>query len=323
MMVRIAWMMISLHLLLNLSSSSAFVSLPPRSAAFCCNNKQQQRSSSSLLLFGTSTPSTDEAVVTLKNELLNSIQHLKTIQSHDGDFSIDFGVKGGELNSTSRAPQKVNYYSISNAVGEAADVVMSICNQLAAINPTKEPTLHLGDTDHGTQCPLHGTWKLLFTTAADATFSTNSTRGDAKAQNVVDAVRGRITNTITFCNRNNNDNDDFGGSTEPVLKQLNVIIQATAMSTHRVGLQFQYVKAHLTKFFFIPLNWTLYIPVPAAFITRCIVFFSRVFKGQTKAVPQAYFDVLYLDKDLRIHKTGEDNLFVQARETWEDAKRLL
>jgi PAP_fibrillin len=295
MMIRIAFLISLLQL------SAAFVSLP-RSALYC---RPQQR------LFG--TPSAE--AVTLKNELLSSIQNLKTLRAQDGDFSIDFGVKGGELNSTSRAPQKVNYYSISDHVGKAADAVMAVCEQLANVSPTKEPTLHLGDQINGTLCPLNGAWKLLFTTAADASFSKNSTRGDARAQNVVDGVKGRITNIIDFCMKED--------GTEPVLKQLNVVIKATALSKHRVGLQFQYVKAHLTKLFFIPIKWTLYIPVPAAFITRCIVFFSRVFKGQAKAVPQAYFDVLYLDKDLRIHKTGEDNLFVQARETWEGAQGLL
>ena len=36
---------------------------------------------------------------------------------------------------------------------------------------------------------------------ADASFSSNSTRGDARASNEVDAVAGRITNVITFANR--------------------------------------------------------------------------------------------------------------------------
>ena len=259
------------------------------------------------------TPSPDAAI--LNDELLSSIKYLRTQQEKDGYFAIDFGVKGGELNSTSRAPQKVNYYAISENVGAAADGVIGICEKLGKISPTEEPTQYLGDKMKGNLSPLNGAWKLLFTTAADASFSKNSTRGDAKAQNVVDAGKGRITNIIDFYMKED--------GTEPLLKQLNVVIKATALSSHRVGLQFKFVKAKLTKFLFLPIKWSLYIPVPAAFITRCIVFFSRVFKGQAKTVPQAYFDVLYLDDDLRIHKTGEDNLFVQAKDTWENAKELL
>eukprot|EP00541_Cyclophora_tenuis_P018902 CAMPEP_0116560062 /NCGR_PEP_ID=MMETSP0397-20121206/10760_1 /TAXON_ID=216820 /ORGANISM="Cyclophora tenuis, Strain ECT3854" /LENGTH=169 /DNA_ID=CAMNT_0004085935 /DNA_START=141 /DNA_END=650 /DNA_ORIENTATION=- len=166
--------------------------------------------------------------------------------------------------------------------------------------------------------PLNGPWKLLFSTAADASFSKNSTRGDAKAQNIVDGVKGRITNVIDFVTKED--------GSDPVLKQLQVVIKATAVSPTRVELNFKYAKALLTRFFFLPIRWTLYIPVPAAFITRCIVFLSNILRfgrGTAKKVPKAFFDVLYLDNDLRIHKTGEDNLFVQARESWDEAKPLL
>lgn len=264
--------------------------------------------------------STSESAFTLKTSLITSIARLRNLQERDGDFNIDFGVKGGELNETSRAPQRVNFYSISNDVGEAADQVLDICNQLSEVSPIDEPTKYLGDKENGDKCPLNGDWKLLFTTAADASFSKNSTRGDAKAKNIVDASTGKITNVIDFCAKN---------GTEPALKQLNVVIKATAASKSRVELQFRYAKAILTKFFFIPLfgrTLPLYIPVPGPSITRIIVFVSRILRfgrKSAKKIPKAYFDVLYLDKDLRIHKTGEDNIFVQAKPTWGAAEPLL
>ena len=49
---------------------------------------------------------------TLKQSLLENVKQLQTFMELDGDFSIDFGVKGGELNQTSRAPQKVDYYTM-------------------------------------------------------------------------------------------------------------------------------------------------------------------------------------------------------------------
>lgn len=127
-------------------------------------------------------------------------------------------------------------------------------------------------------------------------------------------------------------NDD---GTFPALKQLNVVIKATrdGVVKNRVNLEFRYVKAILTKFFGIKIPFgktlPLYIPVPAAFITRMIVFISRVVKflkrgnSEVKVPPKAYFDVLYLDEELRVHKTGEDNLFVQAKDTWVDAKPFI
>lgn len=254
----------------------------------------------------------------LKQKLIKTIADFKYLKKRDGDVSIDFGVKGGELDKKSRAPQKVDFFSISKDVGEKALEIGAICQSLSELSSIDEPTRFLGDKENGENAPLNGPWKSLFSTAADANFSSNSKRGDAKAQNIVDASKGTITNVIDFSNKED--------GTEPLLKQLNVVIKATAVNAKRVELQFKYAKAILTKFFFFRVRWPLYIPVPGPFITRIIVFFSRLFrfgKGGVKKVPKAYFDVLYLDQDLRVHKTGEDNLFVQAKESWEDAKPLL
>lgn len=244
----------------------------------------------------------------------------RAIKERDGEISVDFGVKGGELDKKSRAPQKVDFYSISDDAGKAADAVMETAEELAKNNPTPEPTLYLGDKANGFRSPLDGEWKLLFTTAADATFSKNSTRGDARAKNVVDASRGRITNVIDFATLPN--------GTEPLLKQLNVVLAASAAEKARVELRFRYVKAVLTRFFGWRRRWSLYIPVPGPFITRLLVLFSRITrfwrKTEKRVPPKAYFDVLYLDEQLRIHRTGEDNLFVQAKEAaWEEAKPFL
>ena len=196
---------------------------------------------------------------------------------------------------------------------------METAAKLGQNSPTDEPTLYLGDKEKGNQSPLNGEWKLLFTTAADASFSKNSTRGEAKIKNVVDSSKGRITNVIDFAM--NKDGSD------PAVKSLNVVIDAIAESKSRVELRFRYAKVCLTKFLWFKKNWTLYIPVPAPFITRMIVFFNRLFrfgKKVTKAPPKAFFDVLYLDDGLRIHKTGEDNLFIQVKpDKWKDAEAFL
>lgn len=268
---------------------------------------------------GFSVPSSSNSANTeLKAELLKRIQTLRTVKERDGDFtSIDFGVKGGELDRKSRAPQKLDFYSISEDVGKAADDVIETTNELQKCNPTDDATLYLGDKDNGSKAPLNGEWKLLFTTAADASFSKNSKRGSASVKNVVDATKGKITNVIDFHQGNSN-----AAAKEPLVKQLNVVIAAKAASKSRVGLEFKYAKVVLSRIFGFKRQWNLYIPVPAPFITRLIVFFSRVFrfgKKDKKVPPKAYFDVLYLDDELRIQRTGEDNLFIQAKPTWEDA----
>jgi len=279
------------------------------------NTNDEQDDTSSSPQTTTSTTTANQ----LKDTLIKKIVEFRELKTRDGDLSIDFGVKGGELNSTSRAPQKVDFYSISKEVGDKANEILSICEELSDYSPIGNPTRFLGDAINGDMAPLNGPWKSLFTTAADANFSKNSTRGAAKAQNIVNATKGTITNVIDFLTKED--------GTEPVLKQLNVVIAATAVSAKRVELQFKYAKAVFTKFFFLKKRWSLYIPVPGPFITRCIVFLSRIFKfGRktgAKKVPKAFLDVLYLDKDLRIHRTGEDNFFVQVRDQWDLAKPLL
>jgi hypothetical protein len=286
------------------------------------------RKISILLLFttvattkGFSVPSSSASNTQLKADLLQRIQKLRTLKERDGDFSIDFGVKGGELDKKSRAPQKVDFYTISEEVGKAADEVIAVTNELQKCSPTDNPTLYLGDKEKGNEAPLNGEWKLLFTTAADASFSKNSKRGSASVKNVVDASRGRITNVIDF-QGSSTASDDATSHEEPLVKQLNVVIAAKPAGKSRVGLQFKYAKIVLSRFFGWKRQWNLYIPVPAPFITRLIVFFSRIFRfgrKDKKVPPKAYFDVLYLDDELRIQRTGEDNLFVQAKPTWEDA----
>ena len=304
------------------SSTFAFSPLFITAKAAARANAADRTTASLSAAGGDSTPpspaSTVPNAVNLKVVLLQKIRELRELKERDGDLSIDFGVKGGELDKESRSPQKVNFYSISKDVGSKADEVVSICKWLAKVSPTEEPTKYLGDEINGDLAPLNGPWKLLFTTAADASFSKNSTRGSAKAQNVVNATAGIITNIIDF--------DDKEDGTEPTLKQLNVVIGAKADGAKRVALNFRYAKAVFTRLFFWKVKWSLYIPVPAAFITRCIVLFSRLFRfgrKSAKKVPKAYFDVLYLDDELRVHQTGEDNIFVQAREEWGAARPLL
>lgn len=113
----------------------------------------------------------------LKTELLNAIRVFDAIQERDGKVSVDFGVKGGELDKDTRAPRnlKDGWYGISRDLGEAGDSVLALAEKLGSSNPTEEPTKFFGTPDGG-KCPLHGTWKLKFTTAADASFSKNSSR---------------------------------------------------------------------------------------------------------------------------------------------------
>ena len=55
---------------------------------------------------------------------------------------------------------------------------------------------------------------------------------------------------------------------------------------------------------------TLTLPVPGPFLTRLLNLFSK------RKLPPAFFDVLYLDDELRVHRTGQNATFVQRRPAW-------
>ena len=152
------------------------------------------------------------------------------------------------------------------------------------------------DTWKTADSPLTGEWSNLWTTAADATFDSKSERGAAKVSNVVDARKGRITNVIKF--------------TDPESKAdaLRVRLTAKAVGARRLELTFRWVCVTFKKRLF-GLFRSVYVPlVPATFLARLIFLFRPKIKPATP-----FFDLLYLDDELRVQRTGEGNVFVQKR----------
>ena len=114
------------------------------------------------------TMDSHEQIVELKERLVAAVKTFKMVQERDGSVSVDFGVKGGELDGDTRAPRNLAsagaYFGVSEDLGKAADAVIGFINELAALNPTAFPTEHFNSVT-GVDCPLHGSWCLLFTTA--------------------------------------------------------------------------------------------------------------------------------------------------------------
>eukprot|EP00434_Breviolum_minutum_P031805 symbB.v1.2.028131.t1/scaffold2948.1/size94957/3 len=193
----------------------------------------------------------------------------------------------GELDEKDRAPTNLvsngAFHRASPALGKAAEAVLQEVEALKG--GVAEPLKEFG-TVNGSRCPLHGAWRLRFTTAADATFTRNSSRGTAKVSNVVDAVKGCVTNCIDF-------------DTPAAAECLRVRLTAEAETPTRLGLAFRISLGQR--------RLTLQLPVPGPFLTRIITFFTR------KSPPKPYFEILYLDHDLRVHKTGQGNVFVQEK----------
>lgn len=253
-----------------------------------------------------------------KLELLAAIDAYNEATKADGTPSVDFGVSGGELDEESRAPRDLlaagAFAAVSERVGAAAERVVSAVDALVPANPTAEPTKGLGKAKgFGYEdCPLNGRWYNKFTTAADATFSPDSKRGDAVVSNYVNGATGKTTNIIEFLPR---DVPAFRATRKPLppppLDSLKVVLSARAASATRVELIFRRVRARLNLSLLrgrLKFALTLILPVPGPFLTRLLFFFRPA-----KRPPLAFFDVLYLDEDLRVHKTAQGNLFVQQR----------
>ncbi|MEO1460545.1 MAG: hypothetical protein AAFV49_23715, partial [Pseudomonadota bacterium] len=137
-----------------------------------------------------------------KAALLGAIAAFKAATARDGAVPVDFGVRGGELERKDRTPRNLlktgAFRAVSPAVGDAADGVAAAIDALAATpSLAADATRFLGTRD-GQECPLHGGWRSLWSSAADATFSSDSKRGDAVLGNVVDGPSATITNIITF-----------------------------------------------------------------------------------------------------------------------------
>lgn len=166
---------------------------------------------------------------------------------------------------------------------------------------------------------LGGTWKLRFTTATDATFKPGK-RGPATTLQYVNATIGTFTNIIEF-------RENLGK-----VKGFQVVVEGTPKSDTRMDLTFK--KVIIDRRSRVGLN-RIVIPLPNfKFLSR----FSRKKKepenseiseksekekeeiNLKKSGP--CFNMLYLDDEMRVHKTGDGNYFVQTRlyDAWDPMK---
>jgi len=200
---------------------------------------------------------------------------------------------------------------------EAKDeaLVLSLVDQLSQLNPTAIPTNGLmGYNDAApSKAPLNGAWKLLYTNAKDAEApartekNSNQKFGDEVAQGVqvktgqtIDAASGECINFIKLS----------GDEEKRPFDQLEITIQMTPISDSRVRLDFMSGRALNDK-----------APLPFLkdfkfnFPPKGLNDLLAILKGRDpKVEPQTYFDILYIDNEVRAHRTGEGKLFVQRRD---------
>lgn len=198
------------------------------------------------------------------------------------------------------------------------DLIISLVDELSELNPTAVPTKGLlgyksSNSAAFSEPPLDGAWKLLYTNARDAEApartqaNQNEQFGDQVEEGIQVKTGQRINAAMGLCV---NYIQLTSSSRRPPFDKLEITIQMTPLSDTRVRLDFQKGRA-LNEGVILPAlkDFTFYFPPPA--------FGDILARLQGKdpiKEPPAYFDVLYLDDTIRVHRTGEGKIFIQQRD---------
>mmetsp|Transcript_833 Transcript_833/g.2080 ORF Transcript_833/g.2080 Transcript_833/m.2080 type:complete len:274 (+) Transcript_833:78-899(+) len=201
---------------------------------------------------------------------------------------------------------------VAAATAKDETLVLSLIDDLARFNPTECPTLGLAGYDGGSpdSAPLGGAWRLLFTNAKDAEepartesnpdgqFGKSAKTGvEVTTGQSIDAARGECVNFIALA-----------GESRP-FDRLEITIKMTPLSDRRVRLDFLRGLA-LNEKAPLPFLKEFRFSFPPAVVGDIL---ARIRGKDPSVEPQAYFDVLYIDDTLRVHRTGEGKVFVQQR----------
>jgi len=186
-------------------------------------------------------------------------------------------------------------------LGEEGDKIIALAEELATLNPTPRPMYGWKGYGGGSpsECLLDGHWKLRFTSGADATFRESPTRGKAITSQVVNATEGTFTNTIDF---------EKGAVTG-----FRVVVAGEALSDAAIVLNCRRIIFHRATRFFR----RIVVPLPPFRFVRFLVRIASRTASPTNATKggkhAAFFVSQYLDKNFRMHKTGDGNWFIQTR----------
>eukprot|EP00536_Pseudo-nitzschia_multiseries_P010286 jgi/Psemu1/25492/gm1.25492_g len=213
---------------------------------------------------------------------------------------------------------------VAAATAKDEPLVLSLVEDLARFNPTERPTLGLagygaGGSDDSsssssssTVAPLAGAWRLLFTNAKDAEEpvrtetdpSGQSQFGKSAKSGVevttgqnIDATKGECVNFIAL-----------SGESRPFDK-LEITIRMTPLSDRRVRLDFLRGVA-FNENAALPFLKEFRFSFPPTVVGDVL---ARIRGKDPRVEPPAYFDVLYIDDSIRVHRTGEGKIFVQQR----------
>ena len=202
---------------------------------------------------------------------------------------------GKQLSAESFVAMESSYDA---ALRERRDAVVAAVDALAPLNPTAAPLDGWRGRNGRDACALDGRWALRFTNAADATFKRDDARGAATTSQTIDSAAGLFVNCV-----------DFDGDGK--LRGFRVEVEGEALNDSEVQLVFKRVRL-LRRSRFPRLFGTITIPLPNP---RRLRKFSRGLIGKKVDASDrgAGFALLYVDDDVRMHRTFDGLLFVQRR----------
>ena len=202
---------------------------------------------------------------------------------------------GKQLSAESFVAMESSYDA---ALREKRDAVVAAVDALAPLNPTAAPLDGWRGRNGRDACALDGRWALRFTNAADATFKRDDARGAATTSQTIDSAAGLFVNCV-----------DFDGDGK--LRGFRVEVEGEALNDSEVQLVFKRVRL-LRRSRFPRLFGTITIPLPNP---RRLRKFSRGLIGKKVDASDrgAGFALLYVDDDVRMHRTFDGLLFVQQR----------
>ena len=190
-----------------------------------------------------------------------------------------------------------SFSAIQVDLGDKGEEVIALAERLSTLNPCSNPTrgwMGYGDGSPD-ECLLDGNWKLQFTSGADATFPESAKRGKARTSQIVNATKGTLTNVIDF--------------EKGKITGFRVVVEGTACSDTEMDLTFKKVIIHRDSRF-PRLFGRITIRLPSF---RFLSAYSRfASKGKSQAMGPG-FEIQYMDKDMRMHKTRDGIWFIQTR----------
>mmetsp|Transcript_64071 Transcript_64071/g.144516 ORF Transcript_64071/g.144516 Transcript_64071/m.144516 type:complete len:335 (+) Transcript_64071:61-1065(+) len=189
-------------------------------------------------------------------------------------------------------------------LAELRNATVDRIRALSSLAPPDPGALAAWRTPQGAaSCEMHGRWKLLFTTGADATFRPKPGEAPPVAYQEIDAVKGYFVNCVDFPEAKEKRKGKLAG--------FRVFVKGIRMGLDEVELKFRRVELRRpqSRLFFLR---KIVLLLPPSGLLRALSRWASKGKGQTS--PRgAGFKLLFLDGDLRCHVTFDGQYFVQTR----------